>query len=253
MNEPARTLEIRTGAANFGGCLLEGSAADRERGKKIQRRAIAISIALESAGLSLLVIAPMLARPAEIRMTSMVPIPPYRAAPAPHRAVERVTTDNRPPCVVCPAGRITPISKSHGDVQSVVEPPPDGLLTGTTSGRESLPMVDKRNQPEPPVEPPRQKKRIYEAHINPALLRYRVEPVFPPLARQIRKSGKVELHAVIANDGTIQSLEVIRGDAMFLESAIAAVSQWRYEPTLLNGQPVEVDTFITVIYTLNSE
>jgi len=46
---------------------------------------------------------------------------------------------------------------------------------------------------------------------------------------------------------------VVSGDPMFLQSAIDAVRQWRYKPTLLNGQPVEVDTFITVIYTLNSQ
>jgi protein TonB len=90
-------------------------------------------------------------------------------------------------------------------------------------------------------------------HIDPALVTYRVEPAFPALAKQIRKSGKVELHAVIAMDGTIQSLEVVSGDPMFVQSALDAVRQWRYTPTKLNGQPVEVDTFITVVYTLNSQ
>lgn len=79
----------------------------------------------------------------------------------------------------------------------------------------------------------------------------RVEPVFPPLARQIRRSGKVELHAVIATDGSIQSLEVVSGDPLFIQSALDAVRQWRYRPTMLNGQPVEIDTFITVLYTVN--
>jgi protein TonB len=60
----------------------------------------------------------------------------------------------------------------------------------------------------------------------------------------------VELRAIIATDGTIQSLEVVKGDALFLLSASDAVSQWRYRPTVLNGQPVEIETYITVIYTL---
>jgi len=77
-----------------------------------------------------------------------------------------------------------------------------------------------------------------------------VEPVFPALARQIRRGGKVELHALIATDGSVESLEVVSGEPLFVESALEAVRQWRYKPTYLNGQPVEIDTFITVIYTI---
>ena len=87
-------------------------------------------------------------------------------------------------------------------------------------------------------------------HIDPALLTQRVEPIFPALARQLHKSGRVELHAVIGIDGAIESLQVVSGDPLFVNSAREAVSQWRYKPTSLNGKPVEVDTFITVIYTL---
>ena len=77
---------------------------------------------------------------------------------------------------------------------------------------------------------------------------HRVEPVYPFLAIQTRRSGRVELHAIIATDGTIQSLQVVGGDPVFIRSALDAVRQWRYRPTILNGQPVEVETTITVIY-----
>jgi protein TonB len=60
----------------------------------------------------------------------------------------------------------------------------------------------------------------------------------------------VELHAIIATDGTIQSLEVLSGDPLFYRSALAAVREWRYRPTILDGQAVEIDTHITVIYKL---
>jgi periplasmic protein TonB len=59
----------------------------------------------------------------------------------------------------------------------------------------------------------------------------------------------VELHAIIATDGTIQSL-VLSGDPLFYQSALAAVREWRYGPTILDGQAVEIDTHITVIYKL---
>jgi protein TonB len=79
----------------------------------------------------------------------------------------------------------------------------------------------------------------------------RVDPIYPRLAVGIRREGRVELHAVISTNGTIESLEVISGDPLFIQSALSAVRQWRYRPTILNGRPIEVDTHITVIYTLN--
>jgi protein TonB len=79
----------------------------------------------------------------------------------------------------------------------------------------------------------------------------RVEPAYPPLARQLRREGRVELHAIIGTDGSIQSLEIISGDPLLIRSALEAVGEWRYRPTFLNGQAVEVDTHITVIYTLS--
>ena len=56
---------------------------------------------------------------------------------------------------------------------------------------------------------------------------------------------------MIATDGTIQSLQVVSGDPLFYQSAMEAVRQWRYRPTVLNGEAVEVDTFITVIYNID--
>jgi protein TonB len=58
------------------------------------------------------------------------------------------------------------------------------------------------------------------------------------------------LRAVIAKDGTIQSLEVVSGSPLFIEASREAIAQWRYQPTLLNGEAVEVETVITVVFTL---
>ena len=87
-------------------------------------------------------------------------------------------------------------------------------------------------------------------HLEQAMLTYRVEPVYPALAKQIHREGRVELRAIISTDGTIQSLQVVSGDPLFIQSATDAVRQWRYHPTVLNGQAVEIDTFITVTYSL---
>ena len=82
------------------------------------------------------------------------------------------------------------------------------------------------------------------------MLERRVNPVYPALMKQIGRSGRVELRAIISIDGTIESLQVVSGDPGFISSALEAVREWKYRPTYLNGQPVEVDTIITVVYTL---
>jgi protein TonB len=76
-------------------------------------------------------------------------------------------------------------------------------------------------------------------------------PVYPPEAKAARIQGVVKLNATIAKDGTIQHLEVISGHPLLAQSALEAVKQWVYQPTLLNGQPVEVITDIDVNYTLS--
>jgi protein TonB len=76
-------------------------------------------------------------------------------------------------------------------------------------------------------------------------------PVYPAEAKEQRIQGKVSLLAVIGKDGTVKSLDVISGDPALTQSALDAVRQWVYQPTLLNGQPVEVQTQIDVNYTLS--
>jgi len=88
-------------------------------------------------------------------------------------------------------------------------------------------------------------------NVQAARILNRVQPVYPPLARQTRISGTVRLHAIIGKDGAITSLEVMSGHPLLQQAALDAVRQWRYQPTLLNGEPVDVDTTIDVIFSLN--
>jgi protein TonB len=75
--------------------------------------------------------------------------------------------------------------------------------------------------------------------------------MYPPLARQARISGVVKFNAVIAKDGTIQNLTMISGHPLLVQAATEAVRQWVYQPTQLNGEPVEVITTIDVNFTLS--
>lgn len=81
----------------------------------------------------------------------------------------------------------------------------------------------------------------------------KVQPNYPAIARQEHIGGSVILCAIISKQGTISALDVVSSpDRSLTESAIDAVKQWTYEPYLLNGEPTEVDTTITVNYNLNS-
>jgi protein TonB len=77
------------------------------------------------------------------------------------------------------------------------------------------------------------------------------KPSYPPLARQARIQGVVRFNAVIGRDGSIQNLTLVSGHPLLVPSATEAVRQWRYQPTLLNGDPVEVVTTIDVNFTLS--
>jgi protein TonB len=80
---------------------------------------------------------------------------------------------------------------------------------------------------------------------------HKVEPIYPPLAKQTRTSGTVELIGVLGTDGRIHELHVVSGHPLLIQAAIDAVKQWVFAPTILNGQPVEVQAPIQVNFILN--
>jgi protein TonB len=92
-------------------------------------------------------------------------------------------------------------------------------------------------------------KRVPISVLSEAQLLTRVEPVYPRIALATGVQGEVKLHAIIARDGRIMSLNLISGHPLLAHAAEDAVSQWRYRPYYLNGEPVEVETFITVHFT----
>ena len=79
----------------------------------------------------------------------------------------------------------------------------------------------------------------------------KIEPIYPLAARQASIEAVVKLHAIIAKDGSIVQLEVISADPLLQQAALEAVRQWTYEPTLVEGKPVQVNTTIDVIFELN--
>lgn len=80
---------------------------------------------------------------------------------------------------------------------------------------------------------------------------HRVQPEYPLLARQVRVQGRVVLRAMIGREGAIENLQVLSGHPMLIPAAVDAVRQWRYRPYVLNGEPVEVETEVTVNFVLS--
>jgi protein TonB len=260
--EPQKVSEEipENGLGSFRGCLVEGDAEQRSRERSIRRRSLAISILLQSAVLTVLVLIPLFGKTERLALgRDFVPIPPYG-----HRS-SHPRGDAKP----------RPFRPTNSDSRFTFHPPtnrPDFRPTGEQNPADTPDFDPRPNQPtdgpdcgwcvdiggknkgsrplEPPAETHAKPRTVHVATLDPAMLIHRVEPVYPPLAIQIHKEGRVELRAIIGTDGTIQSLQIVTGDPLFQLSAREAVQQWRYRPTILNGQAVEIDTYITVIYTM---
>jgi TonB family protein len=239
-------------------CLVEGDAEQLKRERRLRRRALAISIFLQCAVLTALLLVPLFGKAERIALTIVTPIPPYSAYRdlSQHHNAPR-PRPHPPLCRVCAPPSIPPTIVTHDDSsvdRNIDESPTDGLglnIPGATN--ELIPVSDPRQRgPEiPQVEKRNEQPRVLHiTHLDPGMLQHRVEPIYPALAIQIRREGRVELRATIGTDGSIQSVQVVAGDPLFLQSALQAVQQWHYKPTYLNGQAMEVDTYITVVYTL---
>ena len=93
-------------------------------------------------------------------------------------------------------------------------------------------------------------KPLRLSHLEEGRLLQKIQPIYPPIAKQLRIQGDVQLTALIARDGSIEGLKVISGHPMLIPAALQAVSQWRYKPYILNGSPTEVETTIKVTFRL---
>ncbi|MDG2040577.1 MAG: energy transducer TonB, partial [Ilumatobacter sp.] len=103
--------------------------------------------------------------------------------------------------------------------------------------------------PPPPPPPPAEPVRV-GGNISPPEKTRNVDPIYPPVAQSARVSGVVILEAVIGADGRVTDVKVLREVALLTDAAVAAVRQWEYTPTMLNGSPVPVIMTVTVNFQL---
>jgi protein TonB len=133
---------------------------------------------------------------------------------------------------------------SAGVVGGVPGGVPGGQMGGVIGG-----IISSTPVAVPKVATP-QRVRVSQG-VTQGLLIRKVQPNYPPLARQARIQGSVLLQAEISKDGSIENLHLLSGHPMLAPAAIEAVKQWKYKPYILNGEPVEVETQITVNFTLS--
>jgi protein TonB len=147
--------------------------------------------------------------------------------------VQMIKEDEAPP----------PVMASTGVVGGVPGGVPGGSMGGVIGG-----MINSTPVAVPKIATP-QRVRV-SSGVQSGLLVRKVNPSYPPLARQARIQGVVILQAQISKDGNIENLQLISGHPMLAPAAIEAVKQWKYKPYLLNGEPVEVETQVQVNFTL---
>lgn len=115
-------------------------------------------------------------------------------------------------------------------------------------------LLEKKDAILPPVREKQETedgKRIQiGGNVQQARIVHRVQPEYPMEAKAAGIQGTVVLHAIIAKDGSIKDLDLIKGQCLLARSSMDAVKHWQYSPTLLQGVPVEVDTTIQVVFQL---
>ncbi len=132
----------------------------------------------------------------------------------------------------------------------LIDPGAVGVRHGDAQGRGSVfDSVPGSGQLLPPPPPPVVRHPPI-SHMMEGNLIYRVQPNYPVLARQARIQGQVVLRAIISREGAIENLQVLSGHPMLAPAAVDAVRQWRYRPYVLNGEPVAVETQVTVNFVL---
>lgn len=178
------------------------------------------------------------------------PPPPPPAAPPPKIIVHQVSMKDlmKAPTVIPKTIEKVQEQPVPQESVGVVGGVPGGVPGGSAGG--VLGGMIGAAPPPPPPKPTAPKRIRIGGQVEAAKLINGPRPEYPQLAKMARIQGTVRLEAVISKDGTIQDLKVISGHPLLVKAALSAVQQWRYQPTLLNGEPVEVITEIDVNFTL---
>lgn len=243
-------------------CLVEGDESAKACARRARRKALLGSLALQFALAVALLLLPMLTAGDRLRPRSFALIPPYRGVPAANRHPGAAPSKRHNIARYDPARPVyqplrVPTHAASGDTEENASRNGDvGPELPGVSGMPSVGLSDPHDFVRPtvvPAEPQRERtqQRLKRSEgVQQALLIHRVEPRYPTIAIQMRLEGTVRLRAIIGRHGAVSSVEVWSGHPILAQAARDAVAQWHYRPVLLNGEPVEVETLITVIFQL---
>jgi protein TonB len=245
--------------------MFEEMVVSNAKNKKTNKPwTVFLSMLLQVGFLAILILIPLIyteALPKTLMSSILLAPPPPPPPPPPPAAVQVIKV--KPVAHLMEAGKLVAPKAIPKDVKIIKEEeaPPDvgvGMVGGVPGGVAGGSMggviggviggAGSTAAPPPPKVNP--KRITVGGNVQAAHLVNRVQPIYPPLARQTRISGTVKLHAIIGKSGAVEQLQVVSGHPLLVQSALDAVKQWRYQPTLLNGEPVEVDTEIDVIFSL---
>ncbi|HEV2498185.1 MAG TPA: energy transducer TonB [Terriglobia bacterium] len=229
--------------------------------KNWKRATMPIAYILECIAVGVMLLIPLIytqGLPKAQLMTYLAAPPPPPPAPAPPPpAAPKVVIHKVSLADLMKAPTVIPkkIVQVHDEPQpsntGVVGGVPGGVPGGVAGGVPGGMMMSSAPPPPPPPKPKAPAVVRVGGQVEAARGIYNPTPVYPPLAKMARVQGEVRLSAVISKDGTIQDLKVISGHPLLIQAALSAVRQWRYEPYLLDGVPVVVDTEIDVNFTLS--
>jgi len=212
---------------------------------------VGLSVILQGATLGALLLLPLIytqTLPRAMLNTFLVAPPPPAPPPPPQAVVKQVQAKT---FAVSPAVAPTVIPKRIEVVKD--EPPPAAAapdVAGVPGGTGNV-LGGVGSEAAPPPPPPATPNRIkVGGAVQAASLVEQVKPEYPPIAKSAHVAGTVVLHAIIAKDGSIEKLEYVSGPPLLMASAMSAVKEWKYRPTMLNGQPVEVDTTVQVVFSM---
>jgi periplasmic protein TonB len=137
-----------------------------------------------------------------------------------------------------------------GQIGGVIGGVPGGQLGGVLGGV----LGGMRKLPAPPRPTPAVHKGPYRVGgvVQPPKLIHQVQPVYPMLAKEARIQGDVVIDSVIDKQGDVTQMKVVSGSPLLIQAAMQSLEQWKYQPTLLNGEPVDVDMLVTVHFQMGS-
>ncbi len=161
--------------------------------------------------------------------------------------IEEAPTQSEPKITVVAKPLLVTNNSGAPIAQKSELPAPPGLEMSSANNSTALAGIVSTDAVIPSATP--RSVRISQG-VSQGLILKRVAPAYPANALQLRKQGAVELLATINKDGAIAGIKVISGDLILAKSATDAVRQWKYRPYLLNGEPVEIETQLTINFTL---